>query len=143
MTIFQFYFLYVEKAIFYQKKYLEKLSLSYFFVWQVIRNALTKQQRPYRYALAFQTPHFDPKYLARAQQWIAIYLFYISEKYLQFRKKQNHLLRKVFGLPHTSKQIYLLRNYFFKLYISQSYMYITLEGIGKIVCIGVTNFANL
>ena len=30
---------------------------------------------------------------------------FISKKYVQLTKKQNHLLRKIVGLPHTSNQI--------------------------------------
>ena len=37
------------------KTYLEKLycnnSITVFFIWQIIRNAITKHQDPYRYAL--------------------------------------------------------------------------------------------
>ena len=33
-----------------------------FFAWQVIGNAVTKHQRPYRYALVSQTPYFDSEY---------------------------------------------------------------------------------
>ena len=36
----------------------------------------------------------------------------MTEKYLQLEKKQKHLLRKTFGLAHTSYQINLLRTYF-------------------------------
>ena len=64
--------------------------------------------------------------------------FYISEKYLQFMKKERHLLRKNFGSPHTSNRIYLLWNYFSN-YINLKGMYKTLKGI----CIGVKNFGNL
>ena len=33
------------------------------------------------------------------------FFFYISKKYLQFRKKQKHLLGKIFASPHTSNRI--------------------------------------
>ena len=49
--------------------------------------------------------------------------FFISGKYLQFRKKkQKHLLWKIFGSLYTSNPIYLLRNCVFKLYVSQRYV---------------------
>ena len=62
--------------------------------------------------------------------------FHISEKYLQFREKQKHLLGETFGLPHASNRIYLLR-YCFSNYVYPKEMYITLEGIGKILSVSV------
>ena len=65
------------------------------------------------------------------------FFIYVSEKYLQFRKKQKHLLRKIFGSPHTSKRIYLLCNCFSNyIYISIRYAH-TLKGIGKFVLVSV------
>ena len=61
-----------------------------------------------------------------------IIMIYFSEKYLQFRKKQKHLLRKIFGLFHTSNRIYLLGNCLSN-YIYLKDMYITLKRIGKIM----------
>ena len=65
----------------------------------------------------------------------SIYLF-ILENYLQFRKKQKHLLGKIFSLPHTSNRIYLLRNYFSN-YVYLKDIYITLKKIGKILFVSV------
>ena len=62
--------------------------------------------------------------------------FHISEKYLQFTKKQKQLLGKTFGSPHTSKQIYLLHNFFWN-YVYLKDMYITLKGIEKILFVSV------
>ena len=64
------------------------------------------------------------------------FFFYISEKYLQFRKKQKHLLGKTFGSPHTSNQVYLLQNYFSN-YVYLKDMYITLKGIEKTLFVSV------
>ena len=65
------------------------------------------------------------------------FFLYISEKYVQFRKKQKkHLLGKIFGSPHTSNQFYLLQNCFTN-YIYLKDMYITLTGIN--VCVSVKN----
>ena len=64
------------------------------------------------------------------------FFIYISEKYLQFRKEQKHLLRKNFGPPHTSNRIYLLCNRFSN-YIYLRDMQITLKGIGKVLFISV------
>ena len=69
-NIFSLLFFYIEKFIFYQKKYLDKLSfycyicIRVFFAWQFIGNALIKQQHPHRYAMVSYTSYFDPKYLA-------------------------------------------------------------------------------
>ena len=35
-----------------------------------------------------------------------------TQKHPQFRKKQKRLFVEIFGLPHTSNRIYLLRNCF-------------------------------
>ena len=55
---------------------------------------------------------------------------FIFEKCLQFRKKQKHLLGKMFGSPHTSNRIYLLRNCFSN-YVYLKDMYIALKTTGK------------
>ena len=49
-----------------------------------------------------------------------------------FYKVKKHLLGTIFGLPHTSNWIYLLRNCFSN-YVYLRDMYITLKGIGKIL----------
>ena len=54
--------------------------------------------------------------------YYGLFFFCISEKYLQFRKKQL-LLREIFGLPHASNG--------FSNYTYLKHMYITLKGIGK------------
>ena len=49
------------------------------------------------------------------------YIFFnISEKYLQVRKKQKHLLRKIFGSPQPDL---LTAELFFKLCMSQRYVH--------------------
>ena len=53
-----------------------------------------------------------------------------------FYKKEKHLLWKIFGSPHISKWIFLLRNCFSN-YVYLNNMYITLKGIGKIVLVSV------
>ena len=45
-----------------------------------------------------------------------------TQKHPQFRKKQKRLLGEIFGLPHTSNRIYLLRNYFQTMYTSKIYV---------------------
>ena len=67
------------------------------------------------------------------------YTFYILGKYIQFRRKQKPLLRKLFSLkwpPHTSNRIYLLWNCFAN-YIYLKDVYITMKGIGKIRFVSV------
>ena len=56
---------------------------------------------------------------------------YGSENYLQFRKKK-HLLRKIFGSPYTSNQIYLRLNCFSN-YVYLKDIYLTLKEIGNIM----------
>ena len=61
------------------------------------------------------------------------FFIYISKKYLQFRKKQKHLLKKLLGSHHTRNWIYSLQNCFPN-YAYLKHMYITLTGIGKWCC---------
>ena len=66
-----------------------------------------------------------------AQTLIAMdYYFFLffngSEKYLQFKKLQKHLVEKIFGSPHTSNRIYLPWNYFTN-YVYLKDMCITLK----------------
>ena len=69
--------------------------------------------------------------------------FYISEKYIQLRKKKMPLLRQIFGSPYTSDLIYLQWNCFSS-YLYLKDMYIILKGTGKILFILVLRiFANL
>ena len=90
------------------------------------------------------------------------FYLYISDKYLQFRKKsiliwainfiiksitkgiyheasgytfykqKKHLLGNIFDLAHASNRIYLLQNCFSN-YVYLKDMYMTLKGIGKIL----------
>ena len=64
------------------------------------------------------------------------FFFCISEKYLQFRRKQKHLLKKNFGSSHTSNQIYLPTNCF-SYYAYLKDMYITLKRVEKILFVSV------
>ena len=65
------------------------------------------------------------------------FFFYIFQRTtFNLEKKQKHLLRKMFGSPHTSNQIYLLWNGFSN-YAYLKDMYITLKGIGKILFVSV------
>ena len=144
-------------------------------------------QPRYRYSLVWQTPYFDSKIWQQTRYFNVdfdsngLFLLYISDKYLQFRKKkyinldnqfhykkynekdrhisktfvfifrhsiqheasgytfykkEKHLLWKIFGSPHISKWIFLLRNCFSN-YVYLNNMYITLKGIGKIVLVSV------
>ena len=63
---------------------------------------------------------------------ILLFIFFLSEKRLQLRKTEKHLLRKVFGSPHTRNRICSLWNCFSN-YVYLRDMYITLKGIGKIL----------
>ena len=93
------------------------LHLSYsFFTWQVNGNAVIKHQRPYRciglgYAVLRPKILLDNRLGILTQIMIAMgyffLLLYILEKYLQLRKKQKHLLRKIFGSHYTSNRIYI------------------------------------
>ena len=59
-----------------------------------------------------------------------------SEKYLQFKKLQKHLVEKIFGSPHTSNRIYLPWNYFTN-YVYLKDMCITFKEIGKILFVSI------
>ena len=65
------------------------------------------------------------------------FFFYIFQRTtFNLEEKQKHLLRKMFGSPHTSNQIYLLWNGFSN-YAYLKDKYITLKGIGKILFVSV------
>ena len=98
------------------------LHLRYsFFTWPVIGNLAIKHQSPYKYMQRFcrrsnstqntwqQTRYFNVDFDSNG-----LFLFYILEKYLQFRKDQKHLLEKMFGSPHTSNRIYFYCSIVFK-----------------------------
>ena len=148
---------YMEKFIFYQKTYLKKLSLySYICTWNLYQFFLVaghgkcsnKTPTPIQICIGFVDDVLQPKILGNrlgilttiliGMDYFFIYVYFREASSIQ--KKQIYLLGKVFGSPHTSYWVYLLRNCF------SNYVYLkdTLKGIGKILlCIGVTNFANL
>ena len=65
-------------------------------------------------------------------------LLCVLEKYLQFRKKQKHLSREIFGSFQITgiNRIFLLRNCVSN-YVYLKNMYITLKGIGKTLFVSV------
>ena len=65
-----------------------------------------------------------------------ISFFIFQRSTLNLEKTRKHLLRKIFGSPHTSNRIYLLQNYFSN-YVYLKDMYITLKGIGKSLLVSV------
>ena len=69
--------------------------------------------------------------------------FYISENYLQFRKKQKHFVEENFWFNTYKKPDLLTAEFFFKLCISQRYMHNLERNQKNSVCVGVKNFANL
>ena len=79
----------IEKIIFCQKTYLEKLSL-YCYVCSTV--------------LSMDSYCF---------------FLYISERYLHFRREIKAFVKEVFRSPDTSNRIYLLRNCFQTIYISK------------------------
>ena len=69
------------------------------------------------------------------------FLFYISRKYLQFRKKLKAFVKEIFDSPHTSNRINLPRNCFSN-YLYLKDMYITLKEIEKILFVLVLEFCS-
>ena len=77
------------------------------------------------------------RYLAYISIAIDYYfLFHISQKDLQFRKKTKVFVKENFWFPHTSNWVYLLWNCFSN-YVFLKDMYITSKGIGKISFVSV------
>ena len=125
----------IEKFVFVRKHIQKNLVCIVTFVFQFSRVAgswkcSNKTPTPTQICNDLVNAVHRPKILGNrvsilTQVLIAInyyFFFDISEKYLQLRKKQKHLLRKIFGPPHTSNRIYLLRNCFPNyLYIKDMY----------------------
>ena len=74
--------------------------------------------------------------LAKRLVSFSIIVFSMKLLVILFVKKKKHLLGNIFGSPHTSNRIYLLRNCFSN-YVYLKDMYITLKGIGKILFVSV------
>ena len=135
----------IEKFIFCQKIYLEELSLycyiciTVFFhvtgYWKCRNKTLT----PIQTCIGFLDTVLRTKILDGL-----LFFIYISEKQIQFRKKQKHLSRKIFGsLQITwSNQIYCEID-FQSMYISKIWTYNLERNWKNSVCIGVKNFANM
>ena len=70
------------------------------------------------------------------------FFFIFHRSTLNLEKKQKNLSGKVFGSLHTSNLVYLLQK-FFKVYISQKYVYNLERNWKNSVCISVKGFANL
>ena len=65
-----------------------------------------------------------------------VFLYFFSEKYLQFRKIQKDLLKKILGSPQISARVYLLQICSSN-YVHLKLLYIILKGIGKILFVSV------
>ena len=74
--------------------------------------------------------------LAKRLLSFSIIVFRMKFLVILFIRKKKHLLGNIFGSPHTSNRIYLLRN-FFSSYVYLKDMYITLKSIGKILFVSV------
>ena len=120
---FFFYFFYTEKYAFCQKTCFKKLNLYYYIYVTVFcvagsRKCSNKTPIPIQICIGLVDAVLQYKILGNrsgisTQILIAMdyyFFFYILEIYL--RKKQKHLLMKMFGSPHTSNWIHLLRNCF-------------------------------
>ena len=66
----------------------------------------------------------------------SIRVFSMKLLVILFIRKKKHLLGNIFGSPHTSNRIYLLRNCFSN-YVYLKDMYLSLKGIGKILFVSV------
>ena len=138
INIFLSLLFYIEKFIFCQETYLENLVyivtfvLQFFHVagyWKCSKKTPIPIQICTGFVDAVDRPYFHVDFDSNG---LLLLFLYISEKYLQFRKEQNHFLGTIFGSLHTNNQIYLLRNCFSN-YLYPKDMYITLKGIGKIL----------
>ena len=108
-----------------------------FFVWHVIKTAIIKHQHPDIHSSCRrrtstqntwqQTRYFNVDFDSNGLLFLVLYFREVP----LFRKKQKHLLKKIFGSTHTSNRTYLLRNCFSN-YVYLKDMYIILKGIRKI-----------
>ena len=74
--------------------------------------------------------------LAKRLISFSIRVFSMKLLVILFIRKKKHLLGNIFGSPHTSNRIYLLRNCFSN-YVYLKDMYLSLKGIGKILFVSV------
>ena len=123
----------------------------FFFAWQIIGNAVTKHQRPYRYALVLQTPtKMRPKILSYrlgiSTQILITMDFHFF--FLYFREVPSIQKKKAFVKENSwfnpvqvtrSTHCLLFSNYVFK----QRRVHNFEKNWKNSVCIDVTNFANL
>ena len=74
--------------------------------------------------------------LAKRLFSFSIIVFNMKLLVILFIRKIKHVIGKIFGSPHTSNWIYLLRNCFSN-YVYLKDTYITLKGIGKTLFVSV------
>ena len=74
--------------------------------------------------------------LAKRLFSFSIIVFNMKLLVILFIRKIKHVIGKIFGSPHTSNWIYLLRNCFSN-YVYLKDMYLSLKGIGKILFVSV------
>ena len=120
------------------------ICITVFFAWLVIGIAENTNAHIGMHCTSTQNTWHQNSYfnVDFDSNGLLLLFFYILEKYLQFREKQKHLLKKIFGSPYTRNWIFLMR-IFFKLCISQRCVYNLEKNSKNFVSIGIKNFANL
>ena len=121
------------------------LHLHYsFFTWQVIGNAIIKQQRPYKYALVLWTPYFDPKNSTQTSYFNVdfdvnglLFLFLYFKEVPSIQQKTSVSQGKFFVHP-IQVAVCIYCGIGFSNYVYLKYIYITLKGTGKILFVSVS-----
>ena len=112
------------------------ICITVFFAWLVIRIAENTNAHIGMHCTSTQNTWHQNSYfnVDFDSNGLLLLFLYISEKYLQFREKQKHLLKKIFGSPYTRNLIFLLWNFFSNsVYLKD--VYIILKRIRKILLV--------
>ena len=105
----------------------------YFFYWYISDKYLQFSEKNILiWAINFIMKSItkETEVLAKRLFSFSIIAFSMKLLVILFIRKKKHLLGNIFGSPHTSNRIYLLRNCFSN-YIYLKDMYITFKDIGK------------
>ena len=121
------------------------ICITVFFAWLVIGIAENTNAHIDMHCTSTQNTWHQNSYfnVDFDSNGLLLLFLYISEKYLQFREKQKHLLKKIFWFTLYKKLDLFTVEFFFKLCISQRCVYNLEKNSKNFVSIGIKNFANL
>ena len=126
--------------------YKNNFLLSHFYIENILRKTLRictdiDMNWSYRRRTSTQNIWQQTRYFNAGMDYY--FFFYVWEKYRQFRKKQKHFLRIIFGSHPRQVTGSTCCGFFFKLLISQRFLHNLERNWKNSVCIDVENFAHL